>query len=1015
MRITSLSMQNFRCFRELTTLDLAADVVAIYGRNGSGKTTVFDAIEFALLGEIGRFAGEPRTVSYLPNVSESALPTVRVGYNDGLDPIEASLQPDCTIRLSRWSNHRDLLYEWLVRDEYQPARREIDAIRGLFRATVLLSQWSIRNYIDASPEGRSSVLAHIAGVPYLQRCLEKARDVQKLAERQESQVRVKLQEAAAEIQQLAAELSGAEQRSKAARDRIGGKLVSIEDLKRACNASRLTIPELLSGNDHPQQIATAVAALCREAITDLDGKDRALTELEITIRGHQKRVEQQKQLLEQRTKFEATAAELEKRQSDLNQIILSTQSKMRATGSMLENLTGRLAALDELSRLQAQVGSQRELISSFASRERGLQSNIRVAKTQLENLSSGIQRAKSNRLDLEQFHGLALSSLEKLRELEQSLPTYVSDTQKLHGCDLRQAELEPELKALRERKVRLQQTSDSSKSGLADAQRRYDELDSAQQRKNSLVASLREYTTGNECPLCGVTHQTHQALLNAIDKQLQTAPRAILVLAQQIEIARVEVQRLESDMQIVDESIASCERNMATVAAERSLLQSRIASQDRVANNSGLRMEAGEIERAIATQLATHKDDVRKLEEADTELNRLTQERGQVELTVSQYEGTLALEIQKIAAAQAALTRFEQRAADLGLKDAINWNAQGLAERRAQATKDQEEIRAQKTNEEDTLRKFTQDRDLARDARARVISDLDELMIKLERIIEAIGRTNRLCEQLEIKTLEPEEAVSALRKDLSDSREKLNTAATVAERYRWSAELGAIEEQERILLKQHQELVNHRKARELEGSRLGQAGLIAERWSARLQKEVTEVVERRIRTHQPEILRLFKAMVPHPYLFEEVSMRRSDTGVHLGLKYRDQLRAPAEPKLFLSEGQANVLALAVFLSFACSQEWSRLQTIFLDDPVQHLDDLDAVSFLDNLRAVALQQRKQVIVSTCDQNLYLLMIRKFRVTGKEGLRFRGISLLENGGNSPDVIYDVGGPSPRAAVA
>jgi len=156
-------------------------------------------------------------------------------------------------------------------------------------------------------------------------------------------------------------------------------------------------------------------------------------------------------------------------------------------------------------------------------------------------------------------------------------------------------------------------------------------------------------------------------------------------------------------------------------------------------------------------------------------------------------------------------------------------------------------------------------------------------------------------------------------------------------------------------------------------------------------------------------------MVPCPYLFEEIEMRRSNRGVHLGLRYRDQVRAPAEPKFFLSEAQANVLALAVFLSFAGSQQWSRLETIFLDDPVQHLDDLDAVAFLDNLRAVALERRKQVIVSTCDQNLYLLMIRKFRVIGKEGINFRGISLLENGGNAPEVVYDVGGPSLRAAVA
>ena len=49
MRLKTLSFQDFRGFAT-GTLDLSADVVAIYGRNGAGKTTVFDAIEFALFG-----------------------------------------------------------------------------------------------------------------------------------------------------------------------------------------------------------------------------------------------------------------------------------------------------------------------------------------------------------------------------------------------------------------------------------------------------------------------------------------------------------------------------------------------------------------------------------------------------------------------------------------------------------------------------------------------------------------------------------------------------------------------------------------------------------------------------------------------------------------------------------------------------------------------------------------------------------------------------------------------------
>ena len=134
--------------------------------------------------------------------------------------------------------------------------------------------------------------------------------------------------------------------------------------------------------------------------------------------------------------------------------------------------------------------------------------------------------------------------------------------------------------------------------------------------------------------------------------------------------------------------------------------------------------------------------------------------------------------------------------------------------------------------------------------------------------------------------------------------------------------------------------------------------------------------------------------------------------LELGLRYRGQEEDVGEPQFYLSNAQANVLALSLFLSFTRAQRWARLETILLDDPVQHLDDLDAVAFLDTLRSVALGSlgpRKQVVVSTCDQNLYLLMIRKFGMLESMGLRFTAISLLDRGEAGPEVLYDIGGPS------
>jgi hypothetical protein len=148
-----------------------------------------------------------------------------------------------------------------------------------------------------------------------------------------------------------------------------------------------------------------------------------------------------------------------------------------------------------------------------------------------------------------------------------------------------------------------------------------------------------------------------------------------------------------------------------------------------------------------------------------------------------------------------------------------------------------------------------------------------------------------------------------------------------------------------------------------------------------------------------------------------VTLKREETGIRLGLRYRGQEKDAGEPRFFLSSAQANVLALSIFLSLSGKQNWSKLETILLDDPVQHLDDLDAVAFLDNLRTMALGgfgPKKQIIVSTCDKNLYLLMIRKFRLLEANGLQFTGISMIDKGSGGPEIIYDIKGSEDRRHI-
>lgn len=90
----------------------------------------------------------------------------------------------------------------------------------------------------------------------------------------------------------------------------------------------------------------------------------------------------------------------------------------------------------------------------------------------------------------------------------------------------------------------------------------------------------------------------------------------------------------------------------------------------------------------------------------------------------------------------------------------------------------------------------------------------------------------------------------------------------------------------------------------------------------------------------------------------------------------------------VSTGQRAALALSIFLALNRSAERAP-PVMLIDDPVAHIDDLNALSFLDYLRDLAVGTRKQIFFATADAKLAALFQRKFEFLG--GDRFKKIVL------------------------
>lgn len=125
------------------------------------------------------------------------------------------------------------------------------------------------------------------------------------------------------------------------------------------------------------------------------------------------------------------------------------------------------------------------------------------------------------------------------------------------------------------------------------------------------------------------------------------------------------------------------------------------------------------------------------------------------------------------------------------------------------------------------------------------------------------------------------------------------------------------------------------------------------------------------------INKIYGKIEPHPNL-KEIDIRSEisddDKAPKLIIRAKNDIDE-LNPTLYLSTGQVNVLSLSIFLAKAFELGSDKINTIFMDDPVQNLSDINVLSFIDLLRTLILDQDKQVIISTHDEKFFKLLQNK----------------------------------------
>jgi DNA repair exonuclease SbcCD ATPase subunit len=184
VRLRSLTVSGFRGFAGEQSFDLSADVVLVHGPNGSGKTSFFDAVLWALTGTVDRLGPDSTLVSRYAEFGEARV-QLALRAQDGTELLVVRrFDGESTVTVASGGRQATgLAAEAQLRELVWPESNAApdpggSLTRSVTRA-IYLQQDQVRSFLEAEDEqSRFAIVAEIVGagrVGGLVRQLESAR------------------------------------------------------------------------------------------------------------------------------------------------------------------------------------------------------------------------------------------------------------------------------------------------------------------------------------------------------------------------------------------------------------------------------------------------------------------------------------------------------------------------------------------------------------------------------------------------------------------------------------------------------------------------------------------------------------------------------------------------------------------------------------------------------------------------------------------------------------------------
>jgi DNA repair protein SbcC/Rad50 len=833
MRPIALDMDGFASFREPTHVDFSdADFFALVGPTGSGKSTVIDAMTFALFGSVPRWGRKGMvSLALAPTISRGTVKLVfEVASQRYVVARElrrmGSQVSQRAASLERLTDPRGLAQPGdptdVLAKDLSGVNDAVERMLGLsyedFCQCVVLPQGQFANFLHAKASERQEILLRLLGAEHYRQMMMRAN--------QRATVAAQRAEAIAEtLTTLSDATPEAEEAARAAETALAALGQRVEAVLPQIRAGQ---EEQSAAEDQLGRLGTEQASLAAVSIPEgVAGLDADLAASRAALRN----LRDVERLAEEgdRAAREALARGPQRAPLELARDRRAERSECISRRRALQENATRLAALsgeasakvDTASASLEKLRGQRDEAARDAEAARQRVDRLSTEHTVLAAVSVPDE---ANRLD-EQRRTTADAVTEAARALREAehadAAARTARDSAVAEAALQQAsrdvrdlqDLIADLESARLGLKRAHSARTVADTALASAEDLHREcqrfMDDA--RRAHVIADLRPHlVAGQPCPLCEQTVQTlpsasHAPEIDDAKARLDKAERAVLDVREKAETAGRAEARAESEL----DSIADRRTRLATALADA--LADPLADAGLTAVPALLQAEADATpdavidEHLVAGALSELGTSLRARHELEQAANEAATAVGAARVKLSSAQTTAEQAEADMAAARAALRvardplvglgapRVDDAALAAGWASLARWAGEQAAARAAEladaseasaaAAEKHAKLTADFSNDELNLTRLREDakRAALADQEARTqLAQLTERIAELDRLLQDAPDETQVIEQLALRDRLEASAADAERELLKARSERAESETALA-------------------------------------------------------------------------------------------------------------------------------------------------------------------------------------------------------------------------------------------